>query len=330
MDIRLLGEGDMPMAAALWKHAFNDSDRFIGWYLENKAQSSLGMFDGGRLVSALHIVPYTIMIQGRQMPTAFITGAATLKEHRGRGYMRRLLYEALALLKSRGVLITHLYPFKHSFYEKLGWAAFSYVVRQTVTEAYCRRGADVIETRDTFLLSALYDKMMRGYEGYIIRGEREWRLRTEELAIDGGRTAVLIKDGAASAYMLFYGENGKADIIETVYEDEEDIAALLGYILGQGFESAEYFIPYNGKEKFGMARLVDAQGLLRTLGAERLLEKTSVKDDFAEWNNVGAGGGGFVDAASLAAYIHMGTDLKTAESLGYYFKQKSTCIFETY
>lgn len=329
MDIRLLEEGDRPLAAALWKEAFEDSDKFINWYLENKTQSSLGMIDGGELISALHIVPYNILIQGQQMPTAFITGAATSKKHRGKGHMRRLLYEALVLLRSRGVLITHLYPFKHSFYENFGWSAFSYVSRQTVTEAYCRCGSDIIETKDAFLLGKMYNRMMCGYEGYIIRGEREWRWRTDELAIDDGRAAVLLKDGSARAYMLFYNENGKANIIETVYEDEEDIGALLGFILAQGFASAEYFIPYNGKEKFGMVRAVDAYGLLSALGAQRLLEKTSVRDGFAEWNNIGEGGNS-VDISSLAAYIHMGTDLKTAEKLGHYFKQKSTCIFETY
>lgn len=330
MEVRLFDYGDRPLSAALWKEAFNDSDEFISWYLDNKAESSLGMFDGGELVSALHIVPYTILVQGLQLPTAFIAGAATSKKHRGKGHMRRLLYEALVLLKSRGVLITHLYPFKHSFYENYGWATYSYVSRQTVTEAFCKSGTDVIETMEPFILSTLYNRMMRGYEGYIIRGEREWRWRLDELAIDGGRSAVLLKHGTARAYMLFYNDNGKASIIETVYEDEEDIAALLGYILRQGFSSAEYFVPHNGKEKFGMARIVDAYGLLSVLGAQSMLERTSVKDNFAHWNNIGERDGYSIDISSLALYTHTGSDLKTAEKLGFYFKPKSTCIFETY
>lgn len=330
MDIRLLREDDRPLAAKLWKEAFDDSDKFIGWYLENKSKSAIGIFNAGALLSVLHLVPYKVMVQGKQMQTYFITGAATSKERRGQGLMRQLLYEALQHMRSEGVFLTYLYPFKHSFYEKYGWSTFSYVSRQTITKVRCKSDADVIETKDVSLLSSLYNRMMRSYQGYVIRSKKEWQWRTEELAVDNGRAAVLLKGGRARAYVLFYENKGKADIIETVYEDEEDIGAMLAYVLGQGFSSAEYFVPHSGDEKFGMARIVNAQALLNAIGAQNMLTKASITDDFAEWNNIGTDDKNQIDTAKLVAYVHSGTDLKTAEKLGHHFRQARTCIFETY
>ena len=330
MESRLLGKDDRPKAEALWKEAFGDSDAFITWYFDNKVESSLGLFEGDALVSVLHLIPYTISVQSVPLPTAFIAGAATAEQKRGQGLMRRLLHETLELLKSRGILMTHLYPESHAFYEKFGWAAYTHVNRQTVTAAPYRRSADIVQTRDSYSLGTLYARMMRGFDGYVIRSEREWRWRLDELAIDGGHSAVLLENGSARAYMLYYGEGDKARVIETVYTAEEDIGALLGFVCAQGYKSAVYTIPDKNGEKFGMARIVDVKALLAALGAKELLEHTDIKDDFAAWNNTDSGRGKSVDIASLAALIHQGTDLKTAEVLGHYFVMRNTCIFETY
>ncbi len=334
MDTRLLEAEDKPQATALWKEAFDDSDAFISWYFDNKvkAGSSLGLFEKGALVSVLHMIPYTISIQGRHVPTAYIAGAATAKSRQGQGLMKKLLHETLVHLKSRGIAITHLYPFKHEFYEKFGWATYSYVSRQVVKDVAPKKGADVIETKDLSLFKTLYDRMMREYDGFVVRSEREWQWRLDELMIDGGRTAVLLKRGSARAYMLYYENDGTAKVIETVYHDEQDIGALLGYILHQGYKSVDYFIPAQAQhaEKFGMARIVDVNALLTALGAEALIEHIDITDRFAEWNNIKNGNSKSLDTAVLAALLHRGEDRKASEITGRFFTIQRACIFETY
>ncbi|MDD5016648.1 MAG: GNAT family N-acetyltransferase [Eubacteriales bacterium] len=340
MDVRLLGESEIPSAKALWKEAFGDSDAFIGWYFQNKVLpgASIGLFDGG-LVSVVHMLPYKLRIQGRPFQTAFIAGAATSKRRQGEGHMRTLLLEALALMKQRGILMTHLYPFDHSFYENFGWAAYSYAHKISATEAKGQRGAKVIETTDAQELSPLYEKMMRSMDGYVIRDGREWRWRLEELGIDGGKAAVLMKNDMPAAYTLYYADKGKADVIETVFSDKEDIETLLAYILGQGAGRADYFIPaQNSGTKFGMARIVDAEALLAAFGAEALLAHVSLVDDFAKWNNIG-GGGKAMHIGALAKIIHQGVLVdKPGDAAEKYFHEgfkqifirQNTCIFETY
>ncbi len=332
-DIRLLGEDERPLAKALWKEAFDDSDAFIDWYFKNKIfpGNSLCMFEGGALLSIVHMIPYTIRIQGRPVKSAFIAGVATSMKMRGEGLMRTMLLESLALLKSRGICITHLYPFSHKFYEKFGWATYSHMSRQTVTTASRLRGTEVIETMDADELAPLYNRMMKGFDGYVIRGKREWEWRLGELKSDGGRCALLIKNDLACAYMLYYVTKEKAEIIETVYEDEEDIGALLAYILSQGYGRAEYHIPSErmGSVKHGMARIVDAKALLGALDAQELLLHYDIVDGFATWNNTQNGCKQRMSEAELAHLVHCGKNKRDSE-LGHLFAPQKTCIFEAY
>lgn len=338
MDVQLLEKSDIPEAKTLWKEAFTDSDEFINWYFKNKVLSdhSLGAFDEDGLVSVLHMIPFTIRLQGKPVKSLMIAGAATKQERRGEGHMRVLLLHALEEMRSRGIFITHLYPFKHSFYERFGWTAYTQVHRAVVTEAPLRRDVEVIETDDTSALQSIYARMMRGYDGYVMRGSREWHWRMGELQADGGRAVVLIKSDAPAAYMLYYGSGTGAEVIEMAYTDEEDIGALLSYILKQGYKRVSYFIPVHSRgSKFGMARVVDAHALLHFLEAESLLHDTNITDDFAPWNNIVSPGKKALDIASLAKLAHTGHlaalgDYKPVLKYNDIFHRQTTCIFEMY
>lgn len=363
MDIRLLENTDTAEAKALWKEAFGDSDRFIDWYFLNKVLpgNSVGIFDG-RLVSALHLIPFEICVQGRLLKSAFIAGAATAKAMRGQGLMRVLLLEALKLLKSLGIFITYLYPFKHSFYENFGWATYSYVYNKNMITGDGNTGGDVIETEDWRLLAPLYGGMMCRFDGYVIRNRREWEWRLNEIASDGGKAALFIKNGVPAAYMLYYNGDSKAEVIETVYNEEDDLYPLLKYLIRDN-QSAAYFIPDAGTQDavpydpepsvpygpeppvpygpetpvpYGMARVVDVQALLKFFGAEEALNHIRISDGFAEWNNTGDGIP--VDIGALAKMVHRGAEgVLSADACGAcggllkkLFSPRATCIFEQY
>lgn len=354
MDIRLLEKDDIPQAKALWKEAFGDSDRFIEWYFANKIMpgDSLGMFDGG-LVSVVHMLPYQIAVQGRPIQSAFIAGAATAKNRQGQGLMRIMLHETLTLLKSRAITMTHLYPFKHSFYENFGWATYSYVYYNNEKITGDVPHNDVIETGDWRLLEPLYSKMMNGFDGFVIRNEREWKWRIEELMTDGGKAALLIKNGTPYAYMLYNNNEGKAEAIETVFTDIEDLRPIVKHITEKGNKHTEFFIPAASSRDavpYGMARIVDAEALLKLFGAEDILNYIKICDDFADWNNVGDGFE--ISVGSFAQIVHQGArfflddgicfnpkassegneniDNKCRDLLKKVFLLQATCIFEQY
>lgn len=337
MDIRLLDGNDMQEAKALWKSAFGDSDAFIDTYFNNKISegSSLGMFDNG-LSCVVHMLPYKIRVQGVEMTSSFIAGAATAQDKRKRGLMRTMLFESLKLMKERGVLITHLYPFKHSFYEQFSWTTYTYVNKSVVTIG---KKANVVQTQDINLLNTLYKNMMKGYDGYVLRSEKEWEWRLSELLCDGGKAAVLIEEEKPVAYMLYFDDNNKAEVIEAVFGCE-DQARRLAQHLALEFEEVRYNTPTQdvAKAPHGMARVVNAMGLLEKFGATELLSATRVVDTFAQWNNIGSGKQS-MDVCELAKIVHRGVGVPSIEEkarksqyniLNEKFIARDTCIFEEY
>lgn len=337
MDIRLLDKNDIGEAKALWKSSFGDSKKYIDTYFENKIElgNSLGLFEEG-LACVVHMLPYKIRVQGRVLQSSYIAGAATAEQKRNRGLMRIMLLESLKLMKQRGILLTHLYPFKHSFYEKFGWTTYSYVQKNTETNG---KKAQVRQTRDINLLHALYQNMMQKFDGYVIRSETEWKWRLSELFCDGGRAAVLLEDETPVAYMLYYGEGTKAKVIETVFE-EPKYAKKLGQHIASEYSEVFYNTPsqdYNNTAQ-GMARIVDAESFLQEFGAHEALNHASITDGFANWNNIG-NAATQIDVRLLAKIAHMGLkhccsdanfDKKLYNILNEKFVPRYTCIFEEY
>ncbi len=336
MRVRLLEKNDIVQAKSLWKEAFGDSDAYIDWYFTNKILpgNSLGLFDGD-LISVVHMIPYSISIQGKNLESAFIAGAATSKRRQGEGLMRTLLLESLRLMKERGIVITHLYPFKHSFYENFGWATYSYVQNRTAARPTDRTDVEVIETKNWELLTPLYESMMSAYDGYVVRGEREWRWRLEELWADKGKAALLLKSGAPAAYMLYYNGEEKAEAIETVYSNKEDIQPLLSHILERN-KRVEYFTAAHAGDAYGMARIVDAEAFLRLFGAQDALKCIRVSDSFAAWNNIGEGEEITIEQLAVIAHKGLLDDAQRRMASVCYsiikkvFLFRSTCIFEQY
>ena len=344
MTIRLLEQIDIKEAKQLWKDTFGDSDAFINWYFSNKIWpgNSLGLFDE-HLVSVVHMIPYKICVQGKPLDSLMIAGVATVKHRRGEGLMRQLLHAALTLMKERGVMMTHLYPVSHGFYEKFGWTAYTHVYKHQVSDASLRPGSRVTEMADVSILDALYRDMMRSHDGYVVRGPREWEWRLEELFSDGGKAAVLTRENVDAAYLLYYENEGKADVIETVFTRERDIGDLIAYLLEKGLSAVDYHTPANepaSAQKHAMARIVDAKALLTAFGAEHILSEFDIIDDFAEWNNIrGSRNGRTILIRPLTEIVHNGCE---HESQGHnrqnyadigleeIFLRQSPCIFEAY
>ena len=84
---------------ALWAEVFGDDDSFIEKFLVVRRQygiRTLTKEGGGKVVSMLHIVPFT---DAEGKLTAYIYGVATDAAHRRRGYATALLEEAMQLIR---------------------------------------------------------------------------------------------------------------------------------------------------------------------------------------------------------------------------------------
>lgn len=97
---------------------FEDTKKFVDYYYQYKIRDNeiLVLEEDEKLVSMLHLNPYTMIVNGYEFQSNYIVAVATLKEYRHRGYMRMLLEKALCDMAERKMPFTFLMPASESIY----------------------------------------------------------------------------------------------------------------------------------------------------------------------------------------------------------------------
>ncbi len=128
LEIRpIAADDDFEAQLDLGQRAFGS---YSGWqresFLRNAQRQAarglfLGAFLGGQPVGAAMIYHHEQYWLGRPVPCAGVASVKVAPEHRGLGIGRTLMTELLALMDSRGYLVSALYPATMPIYRSLGW-----------------------------------------------------------------------------------------------------------------------------------------------------------------------------------------------------------------
>ena len=117
---------------SLWRDVFGDAEEFIRLYFDNiyNGDNTIVVEKDGEIVSALQLLPYTMILEGREVHVAYISGVCTRPTERGKGYMNMLMDMADAELKQRNIPMAILIPAEewlYKVYSKQGYKkAFYY------------------------------------------------------------------------------------------------------------------------------------------------------------------------------------------------------------
>ena len=148
----------------LWKISFGDSDDFIRLWFDRvyKDEQTLVVRQNGQIVSALQIIPYEMTYCGTTIPAGYICGVCTLPSERGKGYMSRLMYQALEERQKRNYALAVLIPATPALfdlYRRFEFAnAFNYAVEE-IQSNYLNNSSDSgirIVSCESFSPDALY------------------------------------------------------------------------------------------------------------------------------------------------------------------------------
>ncbi len=115
------GIGDYAFAASPQPPSARDENRGHQ-YLE--AMRRLVSYDVDAPVAKLGIQPMTINVRGVVMPMGGVGGVSTMPAGRRKGHVRALMTQAFAHMREDGQSVSALYPFRESFYERLGYAGW--------------------------------------------------------------------------------------------------------------------------------------------------------------------------------------------------------------
>ncbi|MGB8645584.1 MAG: GNAT family N-acetyltransferase [Anaerolineae bacterium] len=127
---QLTGQEQLDAMFNLGSYAFKPSPPFPdkeAWLEVARAREGvtyLAVLEEGRAVAGMAASSMSENVRGRLYETTGIWGVATDPAARRRGYVRQLIAELFAERRAAGHVLSTLYPFRESFYERMGYATF--------------------------------------------------------------------------------------------------------------------------------------------------------------------------------------------------------------
>jgi predicted N-acetyltransferase YhbS len=212
MQFRFAQPDEIPSIARLVAHSFvGRSLDFWSEQLRDPPQGG-GVKDllvgesGKELIASLQILPLRQWIAGAALPMAGVGVVTVSPTHRQKGVAAALMTHALRSARERGDVASALYPFRFSFYQKLGYGAsgvaLQYLVPPDALPASV--GRERVERMETPKQQRealeLYSSWIREQNGQIERNPRMWERACT--ASDVGLVGYRNTDGALGGYAL--------------------------------------------------------------------------------------------------------------------------------
>lgn len=210
----IAGSDDVSAAGRIAAHSFPAPQRTRAWWDERLrdpvwgggTESLLVGSDEGRIMAACQMHPLRQWVAGERMPVTGIGTVAISPAYRKRGIAADLVAHSLRLGRERGDVASALYPFRVSFYRRLGYGlageAHQYrIPPRSLPDAAERRGVEMLEDDDGRADAlALYGEWMQRETGQLERSMRLWlhTLADDGRALFGWRAP----DGSLEGYAL--------------------------------------------------------------------------------------------------------------------------------
>lgn len=205
---------ELEQVARLSAHSFPGLDRGLNWWVERLQLSAYG--DGpeiiwvgeedGRVIAACQLHRLRHWISGEEVAAMGLGTVAIAPTHRQRGIAARLVESALHAAAERGDLVSSLYPFRASFYGRLGYGpageAHQYMIAPTSLSLGDERERIEIVRDEAGVLEVdeFYQRWARTQTGQVRRTLQAWRATCQ----DPGRLLVVHRDvaGTVTGYAL--------------------------------------------------------------------------------------------------------------------------------
>ncbi len=242
--IRLAAVQDTSQIRDLWNYCFDDTPEFVNFFFQAcyQADNALVVEEEGRIQSCLQILPYRMILRDREIPISYIVGVATWPEYRGQGLIKRLLQFADKVLQDRGIYQSILLPFQYDFYRKYGWEvcydfltyrtldvpSFNFFKTNTSVSRSTRGKFIRVDHEDDFdKLTKCYHQYMKPFNGYLLRGKKEWHKTIHDVMLDRGACYLYEENEKPLGYVIYTLRDRKLHISELIHLSNGAKTALL-------------------------------------------------------------------------------------------------------
>ena len=259
----------------LWRLCFDDSEAFTELYFRMRYSEkvNIAIREGGRVVSALQMLPYPMTFCNRTVPTSYVSGACTHPDFREKGLMRRLLAKAFETMRREGVVFSTLIPAEpwlFGYYAHAGYASvFRYSVQELALPQKAPRLPEIsVEPVSCFQedVYAYLNRKLSERPCCIQHTAEDFRVIIEDLKLGDGWLFAAKRYGTVTGVAIVYKGSDTLTINELLTEDEQTETGLL-FAIGRwtGYEHASALRPpeENDSHPLGMARIIHAEEALR-------------------------------------------------------------------
>ena len=252
LQYRFARAQDLPAAAQLITHSFPGAQRPASWHEAQLRDPIYGggaetLFlgeSGGRLVAALQLHPLRQWIGGEVFKVAGVGTVTISPTHRRRGLAAELMTHALRAAYARGDAGSALYPFRTSFYARLGYGVAGSVLQyqvppQALPDAPERARVELLDT-DGLRSHALelYNRWAAAQTGQLVRTDRLWtQISTApDHALVGYRDSQGLLQGYALVHYRADLPRDKRylDVLEVIWLSNDARRALYGWLASLG------------------------------------------------------------------------------------------------
>lgn len=255
----------------LWRACFPDTDEFIRLFFDEvyKEENALIIEKEGEIVSALHILPYTMILNGTEFPISYICGVGTRPDQRGNGLMSNLMQEAEEELKRRGIPLAVLIPAEtwlFDIYRKYGYSeAFSYSTETYIPQTPPISNNIHISIAETTAprLYPFFNKKLKERAACILHTETDFTIIRKDLSISRGKLLIAtdLRDKVVGMALGIPEEDGQSAFILELLYDNASIKEQLLYAAAELYNVSKvnYQTPTNGESSHlkGMAKIID-------------------------------------------------------------------------
>lgn len=285
-----------------WQDIFGDTREWIEGYFNEIYDDDdwLAITGENEIVSALSLPRYSMTYQGTTVPVGYIYGAFTRHGYRRKGYMGRLLNEALEKSFRRGDVFMNLIPASRElffFYGRFGFATVFYIERQHYTSVHefhsdIRYG--VKESNDISSLFCYYNNRESYLVNRVMHSPKQFADVVWDNAVSGGRifTAREADTLKGVAFAIPEGD-GNAVVVKELLSDSEDVDIALLAGVRAAFPQLDIVVERRPVENpvhldaQGMLRIVNVHGALRAVAREHkdITLTLKITDPLIEENN---------------------------------------------
>lgn len=231
--VRTAAMADREQIRALWSLCFGDSEPFMDWFFTERYIPSLSscLELDGQIVSALQSYPLHVRVRDSILPASMLAGVSTHPEHRGRGYMRRILLHYMQSVRAQGLPVAVYTPAHLSTFFSFGHYPATDTRHLELDEA--RAAALPAGVRSQSLYEGLAPlhlccrQALGPYSGMVSRSLADFAYKFRDYASDGARCCALWEDDAVRGYCVYFLSPARLHAEEVAALDETAYRTLI-------------------------------------------------------------------------------------------------------